>query len=706
MTKSASKKLISLMTVLFVCLAALPLFSLDSFAADGVTMRLEKLKKEFPSGYYYNHKVNSTEDTVTSLLEDRNESYSSVVTQYPCLDHDGKAPVGAYDCNYFDGGYQCHGFASMIFYEIFGVRQTTQKRIKKNTSKIKPGDLVRMDGDTHSAVVVSVKGKTFTVVESNIGDSQERNSCKIRWGRECKVSDIDYYIRAENYDEVASDTNWKNIEDKKNFGSSFYAVIYNGKKVLTHSGKTAVFKAYKGTATQVWKFTRQKNGSYKIESCKNGLVLTVDGAVKNGKTKLKTVKYSGAKSQLWSFYKADKGYYISSDKSKSVLAVADGASAVLDKKTSASTRLFTLKKQSNPEASTLKANASNGYVEFSWTKGKNTTLFDLMIYDASSGLYKEYKNQKGTSLKVELPAAAYSADIISKNAFSKTKGNTVYFTVGKDGVLGQVANVTASNTVSSVKLSWTPVPGADSYAIFQKTADGWKAVAVTEKTEHSFNKLSSGKKYALAIKACEKGKDGKLIPSKNYFAFTTATMPKAVNKLTATQSTSAVALSWEAVKNVDGYRVYKKTASGWERLTTTADVKYTARGLASGENYTFAVRSYIKTTIGVVWGELKTITTATKPAAPEVSVDGVRNLRATLKWNKVKGADGYQVYYKVGNKKDYTRLANYKANEGGVELSKLTAGAKYTFAVRAYKKVDGKNIYGPYTEVSFIAKLL
>ncbi len=706
MTETASKKLISFFAVLFICLAAIPLFVFDGFAADGVTMRLEKLEKDFPSGYYYNHRVNKKQDTVTSLLEDRNEGYWSSVTKYPCLDHDGKAQVGTYDCNYFDGGYQCHGFASMLFYEIFGVRQTAHGKIEKNTSQIKPGDLVRMDNDTHSAIVVSVKGDSFTVAECNIGDSQERNSCKIRWGRECNVSDIDYYIRAKNYDKVSADTNWKNVEDKKNFGSEFYAVIYNGKKVLTLSGKTAVFKAYKGTAAQVWKFTRQKNGSYKIESCKNGLVLEVEGAVKSGKANIKTAKFSGAKAQLWSFYKSGKSYYISADCGKSVLVASGDGSALVNKKTAASTRLFTLKKHSAPEASTIKAKASDGYVKLSWTKGKNTTDFDVKIYDASSKLRKQYQNQKGTSLEVKLSAGTYSARIISKNAYSETTGNTVYFTVGKKGELGQVAKVTSSPTLSSITLSWTPVPGADSYAIFQKTADGWKAVAVTEKTKHSFKKLSAGKKYLLAIKACKKSKDGKLTPSKKYIAFTVATKPKAVSKLTASQSTSAVALKWPELKNADGYRVYKKTSSGWEKLITTSEVNFTAKGLSAGQNYTFAVKPYIKTTLGVVWGELLSINTATKPAAPVVSVAGVKNLKATLRWDKVKGADGYQVYYKLAGQEEYTYLANYSSGEGGVELSKLTAGVKYTFAVRAYKTVNGKAVYGPYSEVSFIARFL
>jgi len=692
--------------VLSVCFVLIPLLSLEGFAADGVSMRLEKLKKDFPSGYYYNHKVEKSEDIIINLLEERNESYSKSVTRYPCLDHDGKAEVGVYDCNYFDGGYQCHGFASMLFYEIFGVRQTTQKKIKKNKSAIKPGDLVRVNDDTHSAIVVSVKGDSFTVAECNVGDGNERNSCKIRWGRGYKLSDITYYVRAENYGKVSANTNWKNVEDKTSLGSSFYAAIYNGEKALTLSGKTAVFKKYSGAASQVWKFTKQKNGSYKIESCKNGLALEVEGAVKSGKAKIKAAKFSSEKSQLWAFYKSGKSYYLSADCGKSVLVAAGDGSARVDKKTSGSSRLFTVKKKGAPEASTLKAKGADGYVNLSWSKGKNTSSFDIKIYDASLKLCKEYKKQKNTSLKVRLSAGTYSAEIISENAYSEAKGNTVYFTVGKKGVLGKVAKVTSSQTTSSITLSWTAVPNADAYAIFQKKAEGWKAVAVTEKTKHTFKKLSAGKKYTLAIKACKKSKDGKLTPSNGYVTFTVATKLKAVSKLSASQSTSSVTLKWSALKNADGYRIYKKTSSGWEKLGTTSGVKFTAKGLSAGKNYTFAVKPYMKTTLGTVWGELNSISAATKPKAPTVTVSDVKNLRAKIRWDKVSGADGYQVYYKVAGQEEYTLLANYKSTDGGVELSKLKNGVSYTFAVRAYKKAGGKNIYGPYTKVSFKAKYI
>ncbi len=704
MMKNTNKKLIMLFAMLSVCFSIIPLFSFDGFAADGVSMRLEKLEKDFPTGYYYNHKVKTQQDTIQNLLEERNEGYSGTVSRYPCVDHSGKAEVGAYDCNFFDGGYQCHGFASMLFYEIFGIRQSTLEKREENLSDIKPGDLVRLNRDRHSAVVVSVTGDTFTVAESNVGSGDEAESCKIRWGRSYKISDITYYVRAENYEAVSADTDWKKIEDKKDLGSSFYAAILNGKRALSPgNGNSVEFSAYSDPASQVWRFTRQKNGSYKIENCKSGLVLTVENSVKSGKAKVRTEVYSGEKSQLWSFYKSGSKYYLSADCGVSVLVAADNNGAYVNKKSSAASRLFTVKKKGAPEASVLKAEGTVGSVSFSWTKGKNTDNFVIKVYDSSSKLYKKYKNQKGTSLKVKLPAGTYSAVIYSKNAYSYTKGNTVHFTVSEKGLLGKTAKVTSSSTKSSITLSWTSVPGADCYAIFHKTADGWKAAAITEKTKHTFKGLPAGKKYTLGIKACKKADGDKLIPSEEYVTFTAATKLKATAKISVSQTTSAVTLKWSKVENADGYAVYKKTSSGWEKLGRMTGRKYTVKSLSAGTGYTFGVKAYMNTSLGRVYGEMKTVKTATAPKAPVLSSDNIKNLRAKILWNKVSGADGYQVYYKINDSEEYTHLADYKATDGGVELTRLTNGVYYTFAVRAFRTVGSDRVYGPYSEITFKA---
>ncbi len=66
----------------------------------------------------------------------------------------------------------------------------------------------------------------------------------------------------------------------------------------------------------------------------------------------------------------------------------------------------------------------------------------------------------------------------------------------------------------------------------------------------------------------------------------------------------------------------------------------------------------------------------------------------SLKWNKVKGADGYQVYgAKCGKKNKYKELKNITKNSTvKYTQKKLKKGSPYRYVVKAYKVVDGKKI--------------
>lgn len=703
MLDNSLKKPVRLLTALLFCIITIATFSFSGFAVNGVEMRLAKLEKEFPDGWYYNHKVNTQADTCESLLESRNEAYAKSVSRYPCMDHNDTAEIGVYDCNFFDSGYQCHGFASMLFYEIFGQRQSSLKKQTEGPFNLRAGDLVRLKNDTHSAIVLKVNGDSFTVAECNVGMNGEPACCNIVWGRKYSVSEITYCIRAENYKKISADTSWKNIEEKTDAGKAFYAAIHNGDKVLTLKGKSSLtFRSYTGSASQVWEFRRQANGSYKIINRKNKKALTAfkdsDGKLKVG---LSSVKDS--KGQLWAFYKKGSKYLLSADISLSVLASDSKANAVLSKKSSSEAVLFTVKKKKTPEASVIKAKGANNAVTLSWTKGENTKSFDVNIYDATSKLYKKYEDLTKTSLKVKLPVGNYSAEIISRNPYSEKTGNRVYFTVAKKGELGKTAKVTANASKTTIGLSWTPVTGADGYAVFVKSKGSWKKLGTTKKTSYTVKKLSEGKKYTFAIRAC-KLKNGKVSLAKSYTSFTAATKIRRPSTLSASQTSSTVTLSWSAVKNADGYRVYRKTSSGWTAVASTTKNLLSAKKLSSGKNYTFGVKAGIKTDVGTVWSDVKSIRTSTAPKAPKLTVSDVNNLKATIRWDKVNGADGYQVYYKVNDAQSYTHLANYLATDVGVTLSGLSRGGVYTFAVRAYKKLGDDIIYGSYKTVKITAK--
>ena len=71
-----------------------------------------------------------------------------------------------------------------------------------------------------------------------------------------------------------------------------------------------------------------------------------------------------------------------------------------------------------------------------------------------------------------------------------------------------------------------------------------------------------------------------------------------------------------------------------------------------------------------------------------------------LKWNAVKGADGYQIYYSAKEKSAYKKLTG--TQKTSFRKKGLVSGKKYYFKVRAYKKTADGIAYGSFSSVKAV----
>lgn len=168
------------------------------------------------------------------------------------------------------------------------------------------------------------------------------------------------------------------------------------------------------------------------------------------------------------------------------------------------------------------------------------------------------------------------------------------------------------------------------------------------------------------------------------------------------KSTSAVRLTWDKCIGADGYRVFQKTSSGWKTLGTVTKLTGTIRNLKSGTTYTFAIQPYTNINGAKVWGEYLAVTVSTLPVAPTAKVSSPSKGAVKVSWNNVNGAQKYQLYYKVNNG-SYKLYKTYNSAQN-LTFKNLKSGAKYTFAVRAYRTVNGCNYYSSYKPVTVTIK--
>lgn len=176
----------------------------------------------------------------------------------------------------------------------------------------------------------------------------------------------------------------------------------------------------------------------------------------------------------------------------------------------------------------------------------------------------------------------------------------------------------------------------------------------------------------------------------------------------ATKSYNTANLTWNRVSGASGYVVYQSTRSNGtykavKTITAGSTTKATVSGLKTGTNYYFKIKAY-KNTVG---GKLYSNYSAVKSAKPVLTkgviskTTKIKKSKATVTWKKVAGASKYQLVYGQ-NKKITKGKKSVTTKSTKTTLKKLKKGKSYYVKVRAYRVVDGKRIYGPYSAVKRI----
>ncbi|MGN0653495.1 MAG: fibronectin type III domain-containing protein [Oscillospiraceae bacterium] len=210
------------------------------------------------------------------------------------------------------------------------------------------------------------------------------------------------------------------------------------------------------------------------------------------------------------------------------------------------------------------------------------------------------KNSKGEALKNGTDytvsyasdcknTGKYAVKITFKGNYSGTK--TLYFNI----LPSKTTKLTATQTTSSIKATWTAVTGATGYkVVIYKGSKAVKTVYTT-KTTYTFSKLSKGTTYKVRVTAY-KTIDGKKVLSSVYTLLTTATKP-GTPTLKVTASSKKAMLSWNKQTGATGYVVYMATSKNgkYTKIATlkgNTKVSYTKTGLTKGKTYYFKVAAY------------------------------------------------------------------------------------------------------------------
>ena len=181
-------------------------------------------------------------------------------------------------------------------------------------------------------------------------------------------------------------------------------------------------------------------------------------------------------------------------------------------------------------------------------------------------------------------------------------------------------------------------------------------------------------------------------------------VPSKVTGLKASKQTAdSILLTWTKVKQATGYVIYQYDTSKkiFIQIGTSSKNSYMVKSLKAGTKYDFAVKAYTKVEGTKCFGDQsEAISTSTAPATPKIKVDSSVPNKVAITWNWVRGANGYVLYRYNASKKEYTKIKAINTNH--YLIKNLKSGATYRYAVRAFIRVSGKNIYSSYSAVKKI----
>ena len=304
-------------------------------------------------------------------------------------------------------------------------------------------------------------------------------------------------------------------------------------------------------------------------------------------------------------------------------------------------------------------------------------------------------------------AKAAGVAVVKLQVVGKTEVNAAFRLIVRP--TNEPKNCKADATYNSVSLSWSPVADANGYTITRKVegSDTEQTIAHVDGTDtvsYKDTAAQTGISYIYHVYAYTKYTNNGQTDYANTDAYASVKATPQLGKAAMTSVTaegySSLTLKWEKVDGATGYIVYRSTDKSKvdTQLTdiTNGAVSYVDAALTAGTTYYYKVQPYRVVNGKKVFGDASGILSGKPlPSATRLNAESAGYKEVKLAWSAVDGVTGYEVYRKTSS--SYKKIATVTNGKTSYSDTKVTAGTAYTYKVRAYKTVNGSQVYGDYS---------
>ena len=305
---------------------------------------------------------------------------------------------------------------------------------------------------------------------------------------------------------------------------------------------------------------------------------------------------------------------------------------------------------------------------------------DTYLCDYSLGYYgKNNSNYK-------LPDFVIVGDI---NSCAQRYANDNGFKFEKYKVNLSTPQITSlKNTTGGVKITWNKVDGAYGYRLYYRPASGgWKRFKDTTATSYTDSSVVPNKTETYTIRCLDK--DGNTISGYNSNGWSIKYTPVAPTISKLENTSGGIKLTWNKIAGVYGYRLYRKTSTGWKRFKDTTSTNFTDSGVTANKTETYTIRCIDKN--GNTVSGFNSKGWSKKYTASTPSISKLENVSGGIKisWNKVAGVYGYRLYHKTSS--GWKRFKDTTATT--YTDSAVKSGRTETYTIRCIDR-NGKTVSG------------
>lgn len=719
------KRILSLFLVVLMVFSSLSVGLVTASAADDTMKTLQTLIKKFPHGKYWNHKAGTKNDPDS-------------VTSTPCTHHWNCDWTGSCGCNSFNNAIQCMGFAEKVSYDITGVyADYYEETYTLDLTKLRVGDIIRYNGDSHSVCVTGVNGNQVSIAHANYP-----GNCIIRWETVDKsfFRSVSYILHLKGNGRTNTDVKWQDAytgdvtPDVPDVPDEPDEPVYPDQPDTTIIGDGEIWKmsdsnlnirkekdskservgsipayakfdvydkSYDGTylwakvhydgaeGYSVLNYSEYISGSYEKpeqEKTSSGFTtktgITVKWSAVTGADKYKVSLYDKNKKLVKNYTTEETSYKISvSEAGNYFVRITSQSNIISSWEIEGSMKSYEVKPEKVPVTSvTLR---KTGSIE----AGKSASFSPKVLPENATNKELVWTTSDPSVAKVSSDGVVtgVAPGVVKITCTSKENSKlkaVCEFTVKPSAV--KVVQTTKGTSESSVGLSWSKSNGATGYILYRYNPETktYKRLAKGKGNTYTVKNLSSAKDYVFTVKPYAVVDGVEIYAS--YKNYTVSTTPTAIKNLKQTGSdTGRVRIAWEKKSGADAYDVYKFNSSTkkFEKIATTKSTEYIDTDKSATKVY-YRVVSVVKTDDGYA----RSISSPTLNAITgldKVKITATKTTKSSVKlsWSKVSYATHYQIFKVVDGKT--VLLKTVTADKLTYTDNSLSSGKNYTYYVRA-----------------------